>query len=82
VAAKTGTAQTTATAAAAGSDQVLRAHAWTIAFAPAEAPTVAVAVIVENQPEVREATGGRIAAPVAGRVIRAALTAQARNLAP
>lgn len=82
VAAKTGTAQTTATAAAVGSEQVLRAHAWTIAFAPAEAPSVAVAVIVENQPEVREATGGRIAAPVAGRVIRAALAAQAGNPAP
>jgi peptidoglycan glycosyltransferase len=82
VAAKTGTAQTTATAAEAGDSGGLRAHAWTIAFAPAEAPTVAVAVIVENQPEVREATGGRIAAPVAGRVIKAALDAQAGRDVP
>lgn len=82
VAAKTGTAQTTATAADAGDAAGLRAHAWTIAFAPAEAPTVAVAVIVENQPEVREATGGRIAAPVAGRVIKAALDAQAGRVVP
>lgn len=67
VAAKTGTAQT-------GRDT---AHAWIIAFAPAENPTVAVAVIVENQPEVSTATGGKIAAPVARRVIEAALAAQA-----
>jgi penicillin-binding protein A len=83
VAAKTGTAQTAATARPATDGQAepddgagLRSHAWTIAFAPAEAPTVAVAVIIEDQPEVRATTGGRIAAPVAGRVIKAALDAQ------
>ena len=65
VAAKTGTAQTT------GDD----AHAWLIAFAPAEAPTVAVAVIVESQPGVSEATGGRVAAPIARAVMQAALAA-------
>lgn len=64
VAAKTGTAQT-------GSQ---RAHAWIVAFAPAEDPVVAVAVIVENQPEVSTATGGRIAAPVAARVIQEVLS--------
>jgi peptidoglycan glycosyltransferase len=63
VAAKTGTAQTT------GDD----AHAWIIAFAPAEAPRVAVAVIVESQPGVSEATGGRVAAPIARDVMQAAL---------
>ena len=68
VAAKTGTAQTGRNTA----------HAWIIAFAPAENPTVAVAVIVENQPEVSTATGGKVAAPVARRVLEAALAAQAR----
>jgi penicillin-binding protein A len=78
VAAKTGTAQT---APAAGSTSA-RSHAWTIAFAPADNPTVAVAVVIEDQPEVRETTGGRIAAPVAGRVIKAALDAQANRPVP
>ncbi len=63
VAAKTGTAQT-------GRDT---AHAWTIAFAPVEAPVVAIAVVVEDQPEVSTATGGRVAAPIVARVIEAAL---------
>jgi peptidoglycan glycosyltransferase len=64
VAAKTGTAQT-------GS----ASHAWLIAFAPAAAPTIAVAVIVENQPSGDDnATGGRVAAPIAGALIRAALS--------
>jgi len=63
VAAKTGTAQTTGD----------NAHAWTTAFAPAEAPRVAVSVIVESQPGVSEATGGTVAAPVAQAVMRAAL---------
>ncbi|MDQ1375039.1 MAG: penicillin-binding protein [Actinomycetota bacterium] len=64
VAAKTGTAQTT------GND----AHAWLIGFAPADNPTVAVAVIVESQPGVSEATGGRVAAPIARTVMQAALS--------
>jgi peptidoglycan glycosyltransferase len=63
VAAKTGTAQT-------GNDS---SHAWTIAFAPAEAPRVVVAVIVEGLPGVSEATGGRVAAPIVQRVLQAAL---------
>lgn len=63
VAAKTGTAQTTGE----------NAHAWMIAFAPAEAPTVAVAVVVESQDGVSEATGGRVAAPIAQATLRAAL---------
>lgn len=66
VAAKTGTAQT-------GNDT---AHAWVVAFAPADAPTVAIAVIIENQPEVSTATGGRVAAPVAKTVLEAALRIQ------
>jgi peptidoglycan glycosyltransferase len=67
VAGKTGTAQTVGD----------NAHAWFVGFAPAEAPRVAVAVIVESQPEVSEATGGRIAAPVARAVLAAALGAGA-----
>src|SRR5438105_6029309 len=63
VAAKTGTAQT-------GNDT---SHTWLVAFAPAEQPRVAVAVIVENQPNVLESTGGVVAAPVARAVLQAAL---------
>ena len=45
-------------------------HAWFIGFAPAEAPRFAIAVIVERGGDVGdEATGGRVAAPVAGTVL-------------
>jgi peptidoglycan glycosyltransferase len=50
-------------------------HAWIIGFAPAEAPRVAVAVIVEAQPGASEQTGGRVAAPIAQAVLGAALEA-------
>jgi peptidoglycan glycosyltransferase len=50
-------------------------HAWIIGFAPAEAPRVAVAVIVEAQPGASEQTGGRVAAPIAQAVLSAALEA-------
>ncbi|MEO6121352.1 MAG: penicillin-binding protein 2 [Acidimicrobiales bacterium] len=64
VAAKTGTAQTVGN----------NAHAWLVAFAPAEAPRIAVAVIVESQPGLTDdQTGGRVAAPIAQAVMRAAL---------
>ena len=66
VAGKSGTAQTTGDLA----------NAWFIAFAPAEAPTVAVAVIVEGQPGVSggdNQTGGRVAAPIARAILLAAL---------
>jgi peptidoglycan glycosyltransferase len=59
VAGKTGTAET-------GVDG--NSHAWFLAFAPAQAPTIAVAVIVENGGH-----GGSVAAPVAGKIIQAAL---------
>ena len=52
-------------------------HAWIIGFAPAEAPRVAVAVIVEAQPGASEQTGGRVAAPIAQAVLSAALQATA-----
>jgi len=45
-----------------------RSHAWFVAFAPAEAPRVAVAIVVENA-----GYGGEIAAPVARNVIATAL---------
>ena len=50
-------------------------HAWIIGFAPADAPRVAVAVIVEAQPGASEQTGGRVAAPIAQAVLSAALEA-------
>ena len=43
-------------------------HAWFIAFAPAEAPRVAIAVLVENG-----GTGGSVAAPIARQVIQVLL---------
>lgn len=65
VAGKTGTAETTA------QDPP---HAWFTAFAPAETPRVAVAVVVENGGSLgNEATGGRLAAPIARAVIEAVL---------
>ena len=63
VAGKTGTAQT-------GLNTV---HTWFVGFAPADKPTIAVAVIVENQPAVNESQGGTIAAPIAKAVLQAAL---------
>ncbi|HUO41031.1 MAG TPA: D,D-transpeptidase PbpA, partial [Mycobacterium sp.] len=48
-------------------------HAWYIAFAPAQSPKVAVAVVVENGGDRLSATGGAVAAPVGRAVIAAAL---------
>src|SRR6202011_301322 len=45
-----------------------RSQAWFVAFAPAEAPRVVVAVIVENV-----GYGGTYAAPIAREVLRVAL---------
>ena len=65
VAGKTGTAQH-------GADTT--PHAWFIAFAPAENPVVAVAVLVENGGALgSDATGGRVAAPIAAQVMKAVL---------
>lgn len=63
VAGKTGTAQT-------GNDNP--AVAWFVAFAPAQSPEVAVAVVVEDAgaPEV---SGNQLAAPIAKKVIEAVL---------
>jgi penicillin-binding protein A len=48
-------------------------HAWYIAFAPARAPKVAVAVLVENGGDRLNATGGAVAAPIGRATIAAAL---------
>jgi peptidoglycan glycosyltransferase len=49
-------------------------HAWYVAFAPAENPQVAVAVLVENGGnQALEATGGSVAAPIGRAVIASVL---------
>jgi peptidoglycan glycosyltransferase len=63
VAGKTGTAEV-------GKGQPT--NAWFIAFAPAENPTVAIAIVIEGG-----GVGGKVAAPAAKPVIQAALEAQA-----
>jgi peptidoglycan glycosyltransferase len=65
VAGKTGTAQHRKGA---------KPHAWFTAFAPAEDPQVAVAVVIEDGAENRsEISGGRLAAPIAKAVMEAVL---------
>jgi peptidoglycan glycosyltransferase len=67
IASKTGTAEH-------GSDpRNTPPHAWYIAFAPAQAPKVAVAVLVENGGDRLNATGGTVAAPIGRATIAAAL---------
>ncbi len=51
-------------------------HAWVIGFAPADAPRVAVAVMVEAQEGASEQTGGTVAAPIGQAVLAAALAAR------
>jgi penicillin-binding protein A len=49
-------------------------HAWFIAFAPAEAPRYAIAVIIEHGGDQgSETTGGKVAAPVAAEVLTSLL---------
>lgn len=65
VAGKTGTAEV-------GGDQ--RGHAWFTAFAPAEDPRIAVAVVVENQGDNQSVSGGgRVAGPIAKAIMEAVL---------
>ncbi|OBK97797.1 penicillin-binding protein [Mycobacterium sp. 1245499.0] len=67
IASKTGTAEH-------GSDpRHTPPHAWYIAFAPAQTPKIAVAVLVENGADRLSATGGALAAPIGRAVIQAAL---------
>ncbi len=65
VAGKTGTAE---------ASKSQQPHAWFVGFAPADNPTVAVAIIFENA-----GVGGEEAAPAASTVIQAALGAAARD---
>jgi peptidoglycan glycosyltransferase len=52
-------------------------HAWYVAFAPADNPQVAVAVLVENGGDRGlAATGATVAGPIGRAVISAALTGQ------
>lgn len=68
VAAKTGTAQLNATG------EPERSHAWIIAYAPADDPRYAVAVLIQGTTdEISASTGGRLAGPVAKTVLDAAL---------
>ncbi|KAA2283936.1 penicillin-binding protein 2 [Arenimonas fontis] len=74
IAAKTGTVQRTSRRGDERTDPNelpyhLRHQAWTIAFAPADAPTIAVAVLVEHG-----GSGSRAAAPVARRILDAWLS--------
>ncbi|EOM74246.1 penicillin-binding protein 2 [Rhodococcus rhodnii] len=68
IASKTGTAEH-------GSDpRNTPPHAWYIGFAPAENPTIAIAVIVEDGGDrALAATGGSVAAPVGRAVLQAGL---------
>ncbi|MEO8602866.1 MAG: penicillin-binding protein 2 [bacterium] len=50
-----------------------RDHAWFVAFAPAEDPTIAIATLVEHA----EGGGGAIAAPIAKKVLQAYFELQA-----
>jgi Cell division protein FtsI/penicillin-binding protein 2 len=68
VAGKTGTAENV---------QGAQPHAWFVGFAPADHPTVAVAVLLEHAGVAgNEVTGGEAAAPIARDVIQAVLTSQ------
>ncbi|MGH8210230.1 MAG: penicillin-binding transpeptidase domain-containing protein, partial [Steroidobacteraceae bacterium] len=58
-------------------DERLRDHSWFIAFAPADAPRIAVAVIEENG-----GAGARAAAPIARKVLDAYLLGPDGKLKP
>lgn len=69
VAGKTGTAQT-------GTGQT---DDWFVAFAPANDPTIAVSVVLPDQPSENEYQGGTLAAPIAKAMIEAYLGAATSN---
>jgi len=67
-AAKTGTAQLNPIG------EPERSHAWIMAFAPADAPRLAVAVVLKGtNAEISAGTGGTLAGPVARQVLNAGL---------
>jgi penicillin-binding protein 2 len=65
VAGKTGTAQTVALRGSNRRARSSRDHAWFIAFAPVQAPTIALAVLIEHA----GGGGGKFAAPVAKEIL-------------
>jgi peptidoglycan glycosyltransferase len=68
VAAKTGTAQLNDTG------EPERSHAWIVAYAPANDPQFAVAVMIKGtSSEISASTGGRLAGPIAKTMLDAAL---------
>jgi peptidoglycan glycosyltransferase len=70
VAAKTGTAQLN------GPGEPERSHAWIVAYAPADAPKYAVAVMIKGtNAEISASTGGRLAGPIAKAMLDAAFVA-------
>jgi len=81
IAGKTGTAQVfTVSRSERLTDKVaerLKDHAWFIAFAPVEAPRIAVAVLVENG-----GFGSAAAAPIARKVMDAYLLGETTTVAP
>jgi peptidoglycan glycosyltransferase len=72
VAGKTGTAQT-------GTGLT---DDWFVAFAPAQSPQIAVAVVLPNQPGANEYQGGTLAAPIAKAVIEAYLAVKPNTVNP
>ena len=68
VAGKTGTAELGNTMGEGGEETEADTHAWFVAFAPAERPRLAVAVML-----IRQGKGGERAAPIARGVMQAAL---------
>jgi peptidoglycan glycosyltransferase len=72
VAGKTGTAQT----GTGGTDD------WFVAFAPATSPSIAVAVVLPDQPAANDYQGGTVAAPIAKAVIEAYLAYLAHPVLP
>jgi peptidoglycan glycosyltransferase len=71
VAGKTGTAETV---------DGEKPHAWFIAFAPADHPLYAIAVLVEHGgSSSAEVTGGRVAAPIAKQVLQTLLNTPAKT---
>ena len=67
-AAKTGTAQLNSN----GEPQ--RSHAWIMAFAPAEAPRLAISVVLKGTTdEISAGTGGRLAGPIAQQMLDKAI---------
>ncbi len=71
VAAKTGTAQLN------NPGEEERSNAWIVAFAPADAPRYAVAVMLKGtNAEISAGTGGRLAGPIAKAVLDAAFAGE------